>query len=78
MAKGKNQFVNPHPGGGWEVKGQGNTKATVVKERKADAVDIARQIAKNQESELTIKDQHGRIQEKNSYGNDPCPPKDKD
>ena len=25
----KNQHVTPHPGGGWQVKGEGNNRATV-------------------------------------------------
>ena len=27
---GKNVHVTPHPGGGWQVKGAGNEKATKV------------------------------------------------
>ena len=26
---GKNQHVTPHPDGGWQVKGEGNVRATV-------------------------------------------------
>lgn len=26
---GKNQHVTPHPNGGWQVKGEGNIRATV-------------------------------------------------
>lgn len=26
---GKNQHVTPHPSGGWQVKGEGNIRATV-------------------------------------------------
>ncbi len=29
---GKNQHVTPHPAGGWQVKGEGNSKATVANE----------------------------------------------
>lgn len=28
MSKGKNQHVTPHPNGGWQVKGEGNVRAT--------------------------------------------------
>lgn len=28
MSKGKNQHVTPHPNGGWQVKGEGNIRAT--------------------------------------------------
>ena len=40
------------------------------------AIDIARQIAKNQQSELVIHKKDGTIRDKDSYGNDPHPPKD--
>jgi hypothetical protein len=33
------------------------------------------EIAQNQQSELLIHGENGRIREKNSYGNDPYPPK---
>ncbi|MBO7345732.1 MAG: DUF2188 domain-containing protein, partial [Clostridia bacterium] len=34
-------------------------------------------ISKNQHSEMVIHGKDGKIQYSNSYGNDPCPPKDK-
>ena len=74
---GKNQWVTPHDDK-WAVKGAGNSKATKIFDKKSDAVDFGKQIAKNQHSELIGQDKHGRINLKNSYGNDPFPPKDKD
>ena len=71
----KNQHVTPHKGGGWQVKGAGNSKATVVTNTQKEAIKIAKDIAKNQGSELIIHNQQGRIRERNSYGTDPCPPK---
>jgi len=42
----------------------------------ADAVERARQIAQNQQQELTIhRKDNNQIREKNSYGNDKFPPK---
>jgi hypothetical protein len=76
MAKGKNQYVVP-TNDGWGVRGQGNDRLTVKTETKAEAVKIATEIAKNNNSELTILGGNGKIQNKNSFGNDPCPPKDK-
>jgi Uncharacterized protein conserved in bacteria (DUF2188) len=76
MAKGKNQYVVPTKDG-WGVKGEGNSKLTVKTDNKADALKIGKEIAKNQHSELTILGKDGKIQNKNSYGNDPFPPKDK-
>lgn len=72
---GKNQHVTPHPDGGWQVKGEGNQKATARTETKQESVNIARKISQNQESELVIHGKDGKIQSKDSHGNDPFPPK---
>ncbi len=71
----KNQHVTPHPNGGWQVKGAGNSRATARTQTQADAIKVARSIAINNNSEVVIHGQNGRIREKNSYGNDPYPPK---
>lgn len=71
---GKNQHVVKHSDG-WAVKGAGNEKATRVKETQQEAIDVAKQIAKNQQSEMFIHGRNGKIRERNSYGNDPFPPK---
>ena len=71
---GKNQHVVPHDAG-WAVKGAGNSKATSVHATQAEAIEQARSIAQNQGSEMLIHRQNGQIREKNSYGNDPFPPK---
>jgi len=77
MAKGKNQWTTPHPSGGWQVKGAGNSKATVRTETKDQAVKVGKEIAKHQGAEHFITGKDGKIQDRNSYGNDPNPPKDK-
>jgi len=71
----KNQFVGPHPAGGWQVKGGGNSRATVRTNTQSEAIEIARGIARNQGSELVIQGRNGQIRAKDSYGNDPYPPK---
>ena len=71
----KNQHVTPHPNGGWQVKGAGNSRATVRTATQKEAIQIAREISKNQKSEMVIHRTNGQIREKNSYGNDPYPPK---
>lgn len=70
MGKGKNQHVVKHPDG-WAVKGAGNSKATKVTKTQKEATDVARNIAKNQQSELLIHGRNGQIREKDSHGNDP-------
>ncbi|MFL0805561.1 MAG: DUF2188 domain-containing protein [Agarilytica sp.] len=73
MAK-KNQHVVPHDEG-WAVKGAGNTRATSVHQTQAEAIQQAKQIAQNQQSEMLIHGKNGQIREKNTYGDDPYPPK---
>jgi hypothetical protein len=72
MAKGKNQYVVPTQGS----RGVRNSKLTAETCNKADALKIGKEIAKNQQSELNILGKDGKIQNKNSYRNDPFPPKD--
>lgn len=72
---GKNQHVTPHPQGGWQVKGAGNTRATVRTSTQREAIGIARTISQNQHSELVIHGTNGQIREKDSHGRDSCPPK---
>ncbi len=59
------------------VKGAGNSKATKVTDTQAAAIEIAQDIARNQKSDTKIHGRDGKIRAGNSYGNDPCPPKDK-
>ena len=74
MSKGKNQHVVPH-NGNWAVKGAGNEKATKVVETQKEAIKIAREISKNQGSELLIHGKNGQIRDKDSHGSDSYPPK---
>lgn len=71
---GKNQHVVPN-GEKWAVKGAGNSKNTAICNTQKEAIDIARQISRNQGSELFIHGKDGRIRERDSHGNDPFPPK---
>jgi len=70
---GKTQHVVPH-GDGWAVRGERNERATSVHGTQSEARDAARQIATNQQSEVLIHGRNWQIRERNSYGNDPCPP----
>lgn len=72
----KKQHVVPNSErGGWDVRGAGNSRATSHHNTKSEAIDAGREIAKNQSSELLIHKRDGKIAERNSYGNDPNPPK---
>ena len=71
---GKNQHVVPH-GEGWGVRGAGNERVTSTHSTQADAIERGREIARNQGSELFIHRPNGQIRDRDSYGNDPFPPK---
>ena len=71
---GKNQHVVPRDDA-WAVRGEGNTRDTSLHRTQAEAERAAREIAINQKSEVLIHGEDGRIRERNSYGNDPYPPK---
>ena len=53
---GKNQHVIP-VGDKWGIKGEGNSRLTSTFDRQSDAIAAAREISRNQHSELFI---HGR------------------
>jgi hypothetical protein pcarcW_19674 len=71
----KEQHVTPK-GPLWQVIGTGNTKATKLFNTQKEAIDYGREIAKNQKTELVIHNKKGQIRDKDSYGNDNCPPRD--
>ena len=72
----KNQWVVPVNGGDqWGVRGEGNDRLTSVHDTQQQAIDRARDIAISQQSEMFIQGRDGQIRERNSYGQDPFPPK---
>jgi hypothetical protein len=70
----RNQHVVPHSEG-WAVKPEGAGRASSVHETQREAIDVARERAMNQGSELLIHGRNGQIRERNTYGADPHPPK---
>lgn len=71
-----NQHVVPRDDG-WAVKGAGNNKDTSHHKTQGNAIKAARDIAINQRSEVVIHGRDGKIRDKDSYGNDQCPPRDR-
>jgi hypothetical protein len=63
--------VEPRPDGRWAVQKDGTKRASRVMHRKTDAVARARLQAEREGAELVLKDQRGRIQQKDSDGHDP-------
>ncbi len=62
-------------GNKWGVRGEGNSRLTRISDTQREAINIGREIAINQQGELFIHGGDGRIRGRNSYGNDPFPPK---
>jgi len=74
MAK-KSYHVVLNPRGGWSVRKSGSSRATKVLATQQAAVKFATQRAKKAKSELYVHRKDGRIRDRNSYGNDPYPPR---
>jgi hypothetical protein len=75
MAKKSNHVVPSSSG--WSVKKSGSVRASRTFDSKDKAVKYGRELSKNEKTELYIHNGNGMIQNRNSYGNDPNPPKDK-
>lgn len=67
--------VVTNPGGGWAVRKSGAIRASKTFETQAAAITYGKDVAKKATGELFIHRPNGLIRERNSYGNDPHPPK---
>jgi hypothetical protein len=71
----KNQHV-VRKGKGWAVR-KAKGLITSTHRTQKTAIGKARKTAIKEKSEVVIHGMDGKIRNKDSYGNDPCPPKDK-
>lgn len=71
----KKVHVVPHKDG-WAVKVEGNKKASAVTDTKKEAQNAGVEKAKQLKTDLVIHGKNGKIQDSDSYKNDPFPPKD--
>ena len=62
-------------GTGWKVSQQGRVTPVATFPTKAQAEAQGRQLARQQRVEFILKGLDGRIQSRDSYGNDPFPPR---
>lgn len=72
MSKAKPVFVSPK-GGGWKVTQGGQTISEHRKQ--VTAIDSGRREARRDSAELNVQGRNGQIRIKNTYGEDPHPPK---
>lgn len=77
MPKKRDYHVVHNPQGGWDVKRESGSRSSGHFDRKNDAMERGRELAKNYRTELVEHGRDGRIQDSDSYGPDPCPPRDK-
>jgi len=70
-----NHVVRSKAKGGWAVKKSGSLRASKSFRTKNEAVKYGRKLSKSEKTELYIHKKDGSIQNRNSYGNDPHPPK---
>ena len=72
----RNQHVVPK-GKEWAIRPAGGSKVTSNHATQKGAIQKAMETAKNQRTEVVIHRPDGRIRDRDSYGNDPHPPKDR-
>jgi len=73
---GKNIHVVKN-GDRWSVKEEGRKTPLSIHKNQELARQNAVPVAKTNKSEVVIHGRDGKIRDKDSYGNDPCPPKDR-
>ena len=72
----KDIHVVPHADG-WATRREGADRAGGVYDTKGKAMDRGRDQAKREHVELVVHGRDGRIQDSDSFGHDPFPPRDK-
>lgn len=65
-------------GRNWKVKTAGAERAAKITSTQAEAVQVGRRMAANRGTELIVHRTDGTIRSKDSYGNDPFPPRDRE
>lgn len=70
----RNQHVVPHEDG-WAIRSAGSQRATSIHDTQGEAIEVGREIARNQGTELFVHGRDGRIRERDTHGHDPYPPK---
>lgn len=73
----KNVHVTRRQDKKWAVKKEGDKRASSLNSTQKAAIKKATRLAKKNKSEVVIHDRKNKIRDKDSYGPDPNPPKDK-
>lgn len=73
---GRPKHVVPR-GDGWAVREEGAKRVSSVHPTLREAEQRARELARRDGTEVVIHGKDGKIRDRDSYGQDPCPPKDR-
>ena len=76
MSNPKDVHVVRH-GDDWAARRPNTDRVSKVFDTQKRAIDYARDVAKRDHSELLIHNREGQIRQRDSFGNDPNPPKGK-
>lgn len=69
------QHVVQRDDGTWAVRGEGNGRDTSRHDTQNQAQERAKEIAVNQRGDVITHGRDGKIRARDSYGNDPFPPR---
>ena len=75
MTSKKDYWTSKRNDGKWAVKHSGAQRASSLFDTQEQAWKEARRLARTSGTEAYLKDRNGKIRARNSYGNDPFPPK---
>ena len=75
MSSKSNYWTSKRNDGKWSVKKEGASRASSTHGTQQEAWNEARRLACGSGSEAFLKGMDGKIRARNSYGNDPFPPK---
>lgn len=77
MSKNKNVHVTHRADKTWAVVRPNADRASSVHRTQGEALEVGRTLAAKGRGELVIHDRDNKIRDKDSFGKDPNPPKDK-
>ena len=70
-----NVHVTPAPNGGWQVVEATTGRVLATFRTQQEARNYATNVAKANSKEMFVHGKNGRIRERNTFGNDPHPPR---
>ena len=73
----RNVHVVHRASGDWAVTREGAKRASTVTSTQGQAEQVGRKLAQQDKVEILIHGRDNRIRDRDSYGNDPFPPRDK-